>query len=807
MKFKLIALALAFAVGCTPVAKERALVHKTEHKLQVEASRLDALAQKALDVSDGQWAPAADLPANMVLYRYIDGKLASWTGGFPVTNDALGATAEVERIVMPRMRMRSPLSDVTDEWSFLNLGSRWYLAKSCEKASVKVIAGLCLPEGEGLEYLPLSATEGTAVRLGGEPLFKIMRVERNEKWARYASSIETPRNLLKEEKAARAWADELSGKATIPVNPRARNEGGLSIHPRYSFAKYENGACVFFRAPYPYPSRLTESSPFLLREGMFQEDGYVHFVYSYPNDVRLVISRPTEGVFHYSLGIALIAVLALFCVFSVKRGPWKRDRRNFFSRRISVVLMASLLITLALLAAVSVLFVSKRYQVTMRSHMQERLSMEQIMLQKHTRSARDVGETLTLEMQNQTRYISSASRSPLALYTTDGRLFMTTAPELIERGLCPVRLNDRAFEAIVLGGKGSLIQKEGRGESAHYGMYAPLFGAYGQVVAVMFTPYFQETYNLEKDTITHAISILIVFLILMMVSYLLTSAILGGMFRPLAELGHKMRDASLEPVSYEGNDEITPLVESYNRMVQELEKNSVQLAQMERDKAWSAMARQVAHEIKNPLTPIKLQLQRIIRLKQNGNPKWEELFDEASKVILEHVDILTETAGEFSTFAKLYTEEHVEFDLDAVLREEISMFDSRSGVRFDYFGLPGTRVSGPKPQLIRVFVNLLGNAVQACPSEGGTVQVSLRNGSSDGFYEIVFEDNGPGVSEENEAKLFTPNFTTKNGGTGLGLAISRSILDNCGASISYSRSFSLGGACFKIIYPKNICHS
>mgnify|MGYP003292870579 CR=1 FL=1 len=150
----------------------------------------------------------------------------------------------------------------------------------------------------------------------------------------------------------------------------------------------------------------------------------------------------------------------------------------------------------------------------------------------------------------------------------------------------------------------------------------------------MFTPYFQETYNLEKDTITHAISILIVFLILMMVSYLLTSAILGGMFRPLAELGHKMRDASLEPVSYEGNDEITPLVESYNRMVQELEKNSVQLAQMERDKAWSAMARQVAHEIKNPLTPIKLQLQRIIRLKQNGNPKWEELFDEASGAVV-----------------------------------------------------------------------------------------------------------------------------------------------------------------------------
>ena len=130
------------------------------------------------------------------------------------------------------------------------------------------------------------------------------------------------------------------------------------------------------------------------------------------------------------------------------------------------------------------------------------------------------------------------------------------------------------------------------------------------------------------------------------------------------------------------------------------------------------------------------------------------------------------------------------------------MFDNRENIRFDYLGLSDVTVQGPKPQLTRVFVNLLGNAVQAIgDAPDGHIMVSLRKSVQDGFYDIVVEDNGPGVSEENIEKLFTPNFTTKNGGSGLGLAISRSILERCGASISYSRSFTLGGACFTVKYP------
>ena len=123
-------------------------------------------------------------------------------------------------------------------------------------------------------------------------------------------------------------------------------------------------------------------------------------------------------------------------------------------------------------------------------------------------------------------------------------------------------------------------------------------------------------------------------------------------------------------------------------------------------------------------------------------------------------------------------------------------------------------MTGPKPQLIRVFVNLLTNAVQAIENqqtedkeagrepELGHIVLSLRNSSKEGFYDIVLEDNGPGIKDENRSRLFTPNFTTKSGGTGLGLAICKNILERCGGEIFYSKSFVLGGACFTVRFPK-----
>ena len=157
----------------------------------------------------------------------------------------------------------------------------------------------------------------------------------------------------------------------------------------------------------------------------------------------------------------------------------------------------------------------------------------------------------------------------------------------------------------------------------------------------------------------------------------------------------------------------------------------------------------------------------------------------------------------FMTFGESYLRHLKCLENVGMTSIEPIMFEGKENITFTYMGFEGAKVLGPRPQLTRVFVNLLVNAMQAIGDEpDGHVVVSVRNSVQDGYYDIVFEDDGPGVSDEDIPKLFTPKFTTKSGGSGLGLAMCRSVLDTCGATISYQRSFSLGGACFTICYPK-----
>ena len=415
----------------------------------------------------------------------------------------------------------------------------------------------------------------------------------------------------------------------------------------------------------------------------------------------------------------------------------------------------------------------------------------------------------TPEMARILSDVGNNTNSDITLYSSSGMVLMSTAPDVFYQLIVDPRMDDAAYVSVVRNSRRYYIQKERLGGKSFFSMYAPLFGENGTLRAIICSPYTDESYDFESYVVSHALMIVSLFIFLLLVALFMVSRVLELMFKPLVEMGAKMEAAGtgdLEYIRYDNNDEISGLVKTYNRMVNELNESSVKLAQAERDKAWSGMARQVAHEIKNPLTPMKLQIQRLIRLKNKGGDLWQEKFDEISSILLDHIDMLSETANEFSTFAKLYSQEPDEIDLSALLQEELSIFDNRDDINFEFIGLSDVIVMGPKPQLTRVFVNLISNSVQALDEagpEGGSVRVSLRNSITDGYYDIVFEDNGPGVAEENIDKLFTPNFTTKNGGSGLGLAISRSVLERCGASISYSRSFALGGACFTILYPKH----
>ena len=589
--------------------------------------------------------------------------------------------------------------------------------------------------------------------------------------------------------------------------------GRVIVPPAYSFARYEGRNILTFKGNYVYPVVMGEklaSQVYDEHESSLKSSGHIHFLYNVVDGEAVIISRPSTTAFTFItelLAVALVLYLIL-CIPSFFRKREHLFEKDYFRKRITLVMMASLVMTLVVMALVSVLFVFSRNESSLKTLMSDKINSIQAMVQSRMREASSIEDLKTPDVAGFLEYVAANANSDITLYAPDGRIFVSTSFIIFDSGIVGSRMNGDAFDAVVRKGHRYFVQREHIGKRKFYNMYAPVFGNNGQVLAILASPYTEQSYDFKRDAITHSVAIITLFAILLLLANITVTSIIDRMFRPLRKMGEKMSSIgldSLEQIDYERDDEVRSLVQAYNRMVTALSESSHKLAQAERDKAWSGMARQVAHEIKNPLTPMKLQLQRIIRLKEKNDPSWQEKFDEMSKVILEHIDILTDTANEFSTFAKLYTEEPAVFDLDALLQDEIAMYDSRSDLRFEYFGLSGTTVSGPKPQLTRVFVNLINNAVQAVDGIGDAhVIVSLRKSSVDGFYDIVVEDNGPGVAAENLDKLFTPNFTTKSGGSGLGLAISRSILERCAATISYSRSFSLGGACFTVRYPVEV---
>lgn len=590
--------------------------------------------------------------------------------------------------------------------------------------------------------------------------------------------------------------------------------GTFALPEGYTFARYSGHEMSTCSGSYAYPTYLDGDlyvSSYNTNSSIRRTAGYTHFVNVVSENEAVVISRKSISIMSYvvatvMVGILVFIILSLLFFFSGNRHVFGN---GYFKSRITGVLIVSLILTLVAVSSVSVIFVYNRDQANLSDIMSDKISSISKMMDNGTREYANLSSADYSELMALLERVGTSTASDLTLFGPDGRIYVSTTPMIFDRMMMGGRLNGMAYENLFYNHQRYFIQAEHIGRRNFHTLYAPVTGKDGRMIGALASPYYTEArYDFESDAILHSMTIFSLFILFLFISTLIVLAVIDRIFKPLSEMGVKMNSADIEKleyISYDRNDEISSLVQAYNQMVTELSESSRKLAQAERDKAWSGMARQVAHEIKNPLTPMKLQLQRVMRLKQKGDPAWQDRFDEASKVLLDHIDILTETANEFSSFAKLYTEEATPINLDKVLHEEISMFDNKDNIVFDYYGLKDVVVEGPKPQLTRVFVNLINNSVQAIgDAPDGHIIVSLRNSCEDGFYDIVFEDNGPGVSPENIEKLFTPNFTTKNGGSGLGLAISRSILEKCGASVSYSKSFTLGGACFTIKYPKTV---
>lgn len=335
--------------------------------------------------------------------------------------------------------------------------------------------------------------------------------------------------------------------------------------------------------------------------------------------------------------------------------------------------------------------------------------------------------------------------------------------------------------------------------------YSYIFDKNNNPIAIINIPYNTENMPVKDDLYRFLNTLLKIYIFLFIGAGLIAFFLSSYITKSMHTITKKMKAVSINkkntPLEWKANDEIGMLVKEYNNMIKELEDSAVKLAKNERELAWREMAKQVAHEIKNPLTPMKLSVQHLERALKPDDLKYKEKLNRFSQKMITQIDTLTSIANEFSNFAKMPKSNIENTDLLSILTTTIDLFKDNNKVDITFnSAIPKAHIRGDQKQLIRVFNNLIKNAIQAIPDDRkGVININLN--TNDNFFLIEIEDNGSGISEELIDKIFVPNFTTKSTGTGLGLAMVKQIIEIHNGNIKFE-TIKEQGTTFFIELPK-----
>jgi signal transduction histidine kinase len=367
-------------------------------------------------------------------------------------------------------------------------------------------------------------------------------------------------------------------------------------------------------------------------------------------------------------------------------------------------------------------------------------------------------------------------------FSPAGKLLFTTQKDLVSLGILPSQMSVTTHQSMVNDHLPKLDVREQVIGHQYFSQYRSCRTGRGELLGFLGVPQepSQEKIGADVSDFIGMLASLYVFLLL--IAYAITFVLARSIIRPLSLLSEKVQELKLEdnnaPLDYAGDaqDEISELIGQYNTMVQKLEDSKVQMVRLEREGAWREMAKQVAHDIKNPLTTMKLSMQQLERVSSNPEQAAAYLRKAITRLI-EQIDSLAQIASEFSMFANLDIRQKNDVVINEVVESVHDLFSEQKNVALE-LTLPKEvfHILGDKNHLIRVFNNLVINAIQSIPSDRtGRVSVSLvRKGK---LSVVQISDNGGGIPPEIRERVFEPNFTTKTSGSGLGLAICKKIIE------------------------------
>ena len=578
----------------------------------------------------------------------------------------------------------------------------------------------------------------------------------------------------------------------------------------YSYARYADDRLVSSYGAFDYPLCAPPDST---RGFTVIESGdYSHMITEPSPNQTIVVSYPLmsaqDFLTSYSyIFLGMLIVCSLILSLTIRRGKpiW---RHASLSERLHGSLVAFVLILFVILCGISIIQSIRSFETTSRERLSDAMLSVVLSLSDEfpyaspDDIAADIGDFKT---DNILQRSSDAFNADAHLFSTDGRLVGTSRRELFMSGTTAPLMNDEALALLRNGETGEAFVKERIGSLLHYALYAPLANNKGEVIGYVNVPYFSDLRAMRSQMMQTLLPITNSIMLIIFLAIIFSHSLAYGVTRSLGQLRDMIQTADLGArngrLAYPYDDEVGQIVKAYNKMTRQLETSAERLAASERESTWREMARQVAHEIKNPLTPMKLSVQYLLRVWDSRRENFEPMLKKTSQTLIEQIDQLAAVASQFSGVAKMKQAEPERMDIAARLASICSLFARAEESRLTYQGpQEGIFVIADPDLMTSVFNNLIKNAQQSA-KDGRTVDIVVSLAADNHSVMISVADNGDGIADDVREKVFRPNFTTKSTGMGLGLAITKTIVSNTGGQIDFATRIGRGTT-FNVKIPR-----
>jgi len=592
---------------------------------------------------------------------------------------------------------------------------------------------------------------------------------------------------------------------------------------KYSYAVYSNGVLLNQKGEYPYPGALSfnfklDSSNF----AQFQESGYTHLVHQPHTNLVVIVSILSPGILYYLSSFAFVFFFMAIGYILVRSAPFlfriirlsivRRTgrliglfsfKRLSFRNKILITVISGMSLSMILIGVITVSYISYQYNNDELDKLRKKTRLITTRfsndLQQNERQLAMTGPDIRLMVKK----FSDIYQADINVYDTKGNLINSSESAIYDKQIISPKMDAQAYLKLNSQMISQVIQEERIGLLKFTSCYMPIRNSIGQVIGYLNLPYFSKEQELKNRISSFLEALVNLYLLLFLILVMLGLFMTRVLTTPLDIIRKHLKNTSLsgtnEFIAWNTNDEIGKLVNEYNTMILALKESAERLAQSEREGALKELAQHVAHEIKNPLTPMKLGIQQLQNAHYAQSPDYDALFKKVTTMIIRQIDTLSAIATDFNASAKLGSPQSVK--LYPLLQQVTELFGHNLSlsIRLEHENHNDLEVFADPNKLTRVFTNLVNNAVQAIPEERKG-QIVIRCTVVGDEVQIAVEDNGKGIPDALKRKIFVPNFSTKSSGTGLGLAISKAIIEQAGGKIAFT-SVPDKGSVFTVTLP------